>query len=63
MATIIKEKISVSKAEYLRLKKLDEHFRVFWDYLEHLMDIHESRKEVKQKKIISQEKLFKKLGF
>ena len=59
----VKEKISILKTEYLRLKKLEEHFKDFWEYMEHLMDIREAREEVKKKKIIPQEKLFKKLGF
>ena len=58
-----KEKISIPKTEYLRLKKLEERFKDFWAYLENLMDIREARREIKQKKIISQEKLFKKIGF
>jgi len=61
--TIIKDKISIPKAEYYRLKNFDECFRDFWIYLENLIDIREARKEVKHKKIISQEKLFKQLGF
>lgn len=63
MATITKEKITIPKTEYLRLKKLDEHFKDFLVYLENLVDIREARKEVKQKKTVSQEKLFKRLGF
>lgn len=58
-----KNKVFIPKAEYLRLKKLEERFKDFWIYLEHLMDIREAREEVKQKKVISQEKLFKQLGF
>ncbi|MEK7481783.1 MAG: hypothetical protein AAB607_00235 [Patescibacteria group bacterium] len=61
--TIKKNKVSISKTEYRRLKKIDEHFKDFLAYLEHLMDIREAREEVKQKKVISQEKLFKQLGF
>ena len=57
-----KDKISISKEEYYRLKKLDKHFRDFWNYLEDLMEIREARKEVKQGKVIPQEKLFKQLG-
>lgn len=56
-------KVLVPKTEYLRLRKLDNYFSSFWIYLENLMDIRVAREEVKQKKIISQEKLFKKLGF
>jgi len=61
--TSTKDRISISKAEYERLKKLDERFGDFWLYLENLIDIREARKEVKQKRIIPQEKLFKQLGF
>ncbi len=64
MATVTtKEKISIPRGEYIRLKKLEERFAVFFAYFEHLLDIREARKEAKQKKIISQEKLFKRLGF
>lgn len=57
-----KEKISIPKMEYLRLKELDKHFKSFWVYLRNLMETREARKEISQKKVISQEKLFKKLG-
>ena len=63
MATKIEEKIVISKTEYFRLKKLDQRFNVFFEYMEHLIDIRKAREEVKQKKIISQEQLFKQLGF
>ena len=62
-STTTKNKVFIPKAEYLRLKKLDERFRDFWLYLENLMDIREAREQIKQKKVISQEKLFKQLGF
>jgi hypothetical protein len=58
-----KDKVSVPRMEYLRLKKLDEHFKDFWFYIEHLVDIRQARERVKRGKVISQEKLFKKLGF
>ena len=57
-----KEKISIPKMEYLRLKELDKHFKDFWMYLRNLMETREARKEISQKKVISQDKLFKKLG-
>ncbi|MEK7146876.1 MAG: hypothetical protein AAB772_01330 [Patescibacteria group bacterium] len=63
MATKIEEKIVISKTEYFRLKKLDQKFNGFFEYMEHLIDIRKAREEVKQKKIISQERLFKQLGF
>jgi len=61
--TATKDKISIPKMEYNRLKKLDERFKDFWFYFENLIDIREARKEISQKKIVPQEKLFKKLGF
>lgn len=63
IATKTKDKISISKLEYLRLKKLDGYFRDFWSYLQNLIDIKEAREEIKRKRVIPQEKLFKKLGF
>ena len=59
----VKDKVSVPKMEYLRLKKLDERFRDFWVYMEHLLDIRQAREQVKKREVISQEKLFRKLGF
>lgn len=58
----IMETITIPKTEYVRLKKLDERFEEFWAYLERITDIKEAREEVKKKKVISQEKLFKNLG-
>ncbi|MEK9173500.1 MAG: hypothetical protein AAB594_02955 [Patescibacteria group bacterium] len=55
-------KVTIPKEEYLRLKKLDSKFRAFLVYLEEVMDIRERRKEVRGKKVISQERLFNKLG-
>ena len=61
-ATLKKNTVSIARHEYIRLKKLDERFSVFFAYLEHLLDIREARKEVKKGKFIAQEKLFKRLG-
>lgn len=61
--TAVIDKISISKDEYLRLKKLDERWGDFLAYVGYLTDINEARKEVTQKKVLPQEKLFKKLGF
>lgn len=54
--------MTIEKKEYARLKKLDRSFGKLFDYVAYLYDITEARKEVKEKKIISQEKLFRKLG-
>ncbi len=63
MAAITKDKISISKTEYARLKKVDAYFRHFWEYMKNLIEIQEARKEIKNSEVISQEKLFKQLGF
>ena len=57
-----KETVSIQKSEYLRLKKLDARFRDLFAYFENLSDVREARKEVKEKKLLPQEKLFQKLG-
>mgnify|MGYP001561023584 CR=1 FL=1 len=54
--------ITVKKEEYLRLKKLEKSFGKLFNYFRHLYEISEARKEIKEKRIISQDKLFKKLG-
>lgn len=60
--TIQKNYIQVPKEEYLYLKNLQKKCEDFLDYAEHLKDIHEARNEIKEKKVIKQEALFKKLG-
>lgn len=54
--------IIIPKTEYARLKKLDKRFKDFFAYIEYLIDIKEAREEIKKKKIVPQEKLFKELG-
>ncbi len=61
--TSLRDRVSVPRLEYFRLKKLEERFSDFWIYMEHLMDIREAREHMKKGKVISQEKLFKRLGF
>ncbi|MBI3458925.1 hypothetical protein HY061_01535 [Candidatus Azambacteria bacterium] len=58
-----RDQVIIPKSEYVYLKKLADSFEEFFCYFRQLKDIEEARMEVKQKKIISQEKLFKKLGF
>lgn len=57
-----KNKIMIEKSEYLYLKKLDKRIGDFIAYVDHLVDIRNARHEIKKNKIISQEKLFGKLG-
>ena len=47
---------------WVQEKEIDKRFNSFWTYLKNSTEIKEARKEIKQKKVISQEKLFKKLG-
>lgn len=52
----------IEKGEYLHLKKLDKRIGGFVAYIDHLIDIKNARREIQENKIISQEKLFRKLG-
>jgi len=54
--------IKIRQEEYARLKKLQKHFEVFWNYISYLRGIQEARGDVKRGKTIPQEKLFEKLG-
>ncbi|OGF82049.1 hypothetical protein A2924_03750 [Candidatus Giovannonibacteria bacterium RIFCSPLOWO2_01_FULL_44_16] len=54
--------IPVKKREYMRLKKLDKSFGKFVNYFRELTEIEEARKQIREKKTIPQEKLFKRLG-
>ena len=58
----LKNRVSIRKSEYLRLKKMDERFRDFFAYIENVIDVREARKQITQKRVVSQEKLFKQLG-
>jgi hypothetical protein len=58
MSTVV-----ISKVEYTRLKKIDRQFGDFLAYFDRVLEIRKARNEVKQGKVISQEKLFKKIGF
>lgn len=60
--SVVKEKVYISKAEYRRLKKLDERFRDFFLYFENLLDVREARNQIKKGIVVSQEKLFQELG-
>lgn len=56
------ETVTLKKDEYSRLRKLDKSFGRLFDYFVYLYEIADSRRQVKEKKIVPQEKLFKKLG-
>ena len=54
--------ITIPKQEYERLRNVDSRFRALFDYLEYLADVRKARSDVKNRKVMAQEKLFKKLG-
>ena len=55
-------KVIIPKREYLRLKNLDERFGALLAYFEHLTEIKQARREITQKKMLTQEKVFRALG-
>ena len=62
MSTATATKISIPRAEYLRLKELDALFRDFFAYFEHVTLVRQARREITLGKGVPQEKVFKKLG-
>ncbi len=54
--------VPVEKKEYIRLKRLDDSFGKLFNYFVELSEIEKARKQIREKKTIPQEKLFKKLG-
>lgn len=62
MSNNFKNTISIPAIEYNYLKKIEQSFEDFFGSFSHLKDIEKARKEIKQKKYISQEIVFKKLG-
>jgi len=57
-----KNTIIIPTMEYNYLKKIEQSFEIFFGSFTHLKEIEKARKEIKQKKYLSQEVLFKKLG-
>ena len=60
--TAVKKYVHVRKEEYMKLKQLQRYFGAFLNYFEHTRSIANAREDIKTKRVISQEKLFKKLG-
>jgi len=60
---MLDDQVSVPREEYLRLKEIESRFGRFLEYVAYVEDIRRAREEVKQKKFIPQERLFKDLGF
>ena len=57
-----KKNIRISAQEYAQFKQLQKYVAGFLGYAEHISAIAQARREVKAKKTISQEELFRKLG-
>jgi hypothetical protein len=62
MSNNSKNTIVIGTMEYNYLKKIEQSFDNLFGSFEHLKQIQRARKEIKQKKYISQELVFKKLG-
>jgi hypothetical protein len=62
MSNNLKNTISIPAGEYNYLKKIEQSFESFFGFFAHLKEIEKARKEIKQKKYLSQEIVFKKLG-
>ncbi len=57
-----KNTITIPATEYNYLKKIEYSFDRFFGSLSHLKEIEQARKEIRQKKYLSQDMVFKKLG-
>lgn len=62
MSNQIKNTIIIPTDEYNYLKKIEHSFERFFGSLVNIKEIEKARKEIKQKKYLSQEATFKKLG-
>ena len=62
MSSQTKNTIAISTSEYNYLKKIEQSFEHFFGSFSHLKEIEQARKEIKQKKYLSQDVVFKKLG-
>ena len=57
-----KSTIAIPTTEYNYLKKIEQSLELFFGSFSHLKEIEQARKEIKQKKYLSQDIVFKKLG-
>ena len=62
MSNQTKDTILIPINEYNYLKKIEDSFEKFFSSFKYLKEIEEARKEIKQKKYLSQKIVFKKLG-
>lgn len=60
---MLDNQVSVPREEYLRPKEIENRFGRFLAYVAYVEDIRRAREEVKHRKFIPQERLFKELGF
>jgi len=61
--TLVDDRVSIPREEYLRLKEMESRFGRFPECVAYVEDIRRAREEVKQRKFVPQERLFKDLGF
>ena len=61
--TLVDDRVSVPREEYLRLKEMESRFGRFLEYVTYVEDIRRAREDVKQRKFVPQERLFTDLGF
>ena len=57
-----KNTIAIPTSEYNYLKKIEQSFESFFGSFTHLKEIEKARREIKQRKYLSQDIVFKKLG-
>ena len=62
MSNQAKNTIIIPATEYSYLKKIERSFEQFFGSFSHLKEIEQARKEIKQRKYLSQNIVFKKLG-
>jgi len=60
---MLDNRVYVPREEYLRVKEIENRFGRFLAYVAYVEDIRRARQEVKQRKLVPQERLFKELGF
>lgn len=60
---MVDNRVSVPREEYLRLKEIENRFGRFLAYVAYGEDIRRAREDVKHRKLIPQERLFKEPAF
>lgn len=60
--SVVQKYVRIPQGDYIRLKQLQKHFGAFWNYFERIRDTKEARREIRAKKTIPQEDLFRELG-